>query len=392
MGVPCGARLLAARRGGGFAGARALSAPGRGGGPHARRPAWAGGADEARRAGCGTACERRCHRRGRAGLVRVVDRVMGSVLPAPTVRQGGDQVQCAVRRGSGKRGVASRDDGGGAGAAGGDVRGERGTREGEDGRMTATHVLHWLWGGSRAARVVRVPLIPLAGAYWAVMKLRAARGRADAVHLPLPTIAIGNLSIGGTGKAPLAAWIAAYCVARGRTPGILLRGYGGDEPLVHRRLVPQAVVGGNPGRVAGAVAARAPGAPVLVLGDAYPLLGGGRGPNIAGVSAGSATASPSPLTAGAGGGGGGGGGRRSARCGSWSVISRVCDPARARSLACSLDGAWWRLQGSPTRRASRNSSGRPARACNSWRTKTITRIARQTWSGSCGPPPGGVML
>src|SRR5207247_2298397 len=73
-------------------------------------------------------------------------------------------------------------------------------------------------------------------------KLRAARGRADAVRLPLPTIAVGNLSVGGTGKTPLAAWIADYCVARGRTPGILLRGYGGDEPLVHRRVVAQAVV------------------------------------------------------------------------------------------------------------------------------------------------------
>ena len=164
--------------------------------------------------------------------------------------------------------------------------------------MTPTHVLHWLWGGSRAARVARVPLIPLAGAYWAVMKLRAARGRADAVHLPLPTIAVGNLSIGGTGKTPLAAWIAAYCVARGRTPGILLRGYGGDEPLVHRRLVPQAVVVANPDRVAGAVAARAQGAQVLVLDDAYQLLGVGRDLNIAVVSAESAVASPWLLPAG----------------------------------------------------------------------------------------------
>ncbi len=164
--------------------------------------------------------------------------------------------------------------------------------------MTATQVLHWLWGGARAARVARVPLIPLAGAYWAVMKLRTARGRADAVRLPLPTIAVGNLSVGGTGKTPLAAWIAAYSVARGRTPGILLRGYGGDEPLVHRRLVPQAVVVANPDRVAGAVAARAQGAQVLVLDDAYQLLGVGRDLNIAVVSAESATASPWPLPAG----------------------------------------------------------------------------------------------
>ena len=164
--------------------------------------------------------------------------------------------------------------------------------------MSGARVAHWLWGASAAARVARVPLIPLAGAYWAVMRLRAARARADAVRLPLPTIAVGNLSVGGTGKTPLAAWIASYCAAHGRTPGILLRGYGGDEPLVHRRLVPQAVVVANPDRVAGAVAARAQGAQVLVLDDAYQLLGVGRDLNIAVVSAESAAASPWPLPAG----------------------------------------------------------------------------------------------
>ena len=164
--------------------------------------------------------------------------------------------------------------------------------------MSGARVAHWLWGASAAARVARVPLIPLAGAYWAVMRLRAARARGDAVRLPLPTIAVGNLSVGGTGKTPLAAWIASYCAAHGRTPGILLRGYGGDEPLVHRRLVPQAVVVANPDRVAGAVAARAQGAQVLVLDDAYQLLGVGRDLNIAVVSAESATASPWPLPAG----------------------------------------------------------------------------------------------
>ena len=164
--------------------------------------------------------------------------------------------------------------------------------------MSAARVAHWLWGASAAARVARVPLIPFAGAYWAIMKLRAARARADAVRLPLPTIAVGNLSVGGTGKTPLAAWIAGYCAAHGRTPGILLRGYGGDEPLVHRRLVPQAVVVANPDRVAGAVAARAQGAQVLVLDDAYQLIGVERDLNIAVVSTESATASPWPLPAG----------------------------------------------------------------------------------------------
>lgn len=158
-------------------------------------------------------------------------------------------------------------------------------------------MVRWLWGPAALARVARAPLIPLAGAYWVVMKLRAATRR-PGVRLPLPTVAIGNLSVGGTGKTPLAAWIAAYCAARRRTPGILLRGYGGDEPLVHRRLVPQAVVVADPDRVAGAAAARVQGADVLVLDDAYQLLGVVPDLNIAVISAESLIGSPWPLPAG----------------------------------------------------------------------------------------------
>src|SRR5213592_3969986 len=84
----------------------------------------AGGADEAGRPGRGATRQRAGDRRGRAGLVGVVDRVVGSVLPAATVRQGGRHVQRTLRPGRGKRGVAPRDHRGGTGAAGGHVRGE----------------------------------------------------------------------------------------------------------------------------------------------------------------------------------------------------------------------------------------------------------------------------
>ncbi|PYO43775.1 MAG: tetraacyldisaccharide 4'-kinase [Gemmatimonadetes bacterium] len=145
--------------------------------------------------------------------------------------------------------------------------------------------------------MARIPLIPLAGLYWVVMKVRATRRR-DAARLPLPAIAVGNLSVGGTGKTPLAAWIAEYCAARGRPAAILLRGYGGDEPLVHRRLAPRAVVVANPDRVAAAGVARAQGAQICVLDDAYQLTGVARDLNIAVVSAESAAGSPWPLPAG----------------------------------------------------------------------------------------------
>src|SRR5439155_1685955 len=117
-------------------------------------------------------------------------------------------------------------------------------------------------------------------------------------RLPLPAVAVGNLSVGGTGKTPLAAWIARRYAGRGRVPGILLRGYGGGAPLVHRRLAPDAVGVAEPNRVAGAGRARAAGADILVLDDAFQLLSVARDLNIAVVSAESIAGSPWPLPAG----------------------------------------------------------------------------------------------
>ncbi|HLZ45541.1 MAG TPA: tetraacyldisaccharide 4'-kinase, partial [Gemmatimonadales bacterium] len=71
---------------------------------------------------------------------------------------------------------------------------------------------------------------------------------------------------------------------RGAKPGILLRGYRGDEQAVHQRLVPDAVVVPNANRLAGARQAQANGARVLVLDDAYQRLNVGRDVNVAVVS------------------------------------------------------------------------------------------------------------
>ncbi len=134
------------------------------------------------------------------------------------------------------------------------------------------------------ARAARLALLPLSGLYAGAVAVRSVWyrvGLAQPRPLPLPAIAVGNLSVGGTGKTPLAVWIAAYCVDAGRRPGILLRGYGRDEVLVHRRLVPEAIVVANPDRVAGATTAKAQGATVLVLDDAFQRLDTARDLNIA---------------------------------------------------------------------------------------------------------------
>jgi tetraacyldisaccharide 4'-kinase len=111
------------------------------------------------------------------------------------------------------------------------------------------------------------------------------RGWATVHDLPLPSVAVGNLTVGGSGKTPLASWIAGHYAARGLTPGILLRGYGGDEALVHEYLVPGAIVVADPDRAAGAERALSRGAEVLVLDDAYQRRDIWRDLNIAVVSA-----------------------------------------------------------------------------------------------------------
>jgi tetraacyldisaccharide 4'-kinase len=132
----------------------------------------------------------------------------------------------------------------------------------------------------------------------AVRESAYRRGWFTVHDLPLPSVAIGNLTVGGSGKTPIAIWTAKYYVSRGLVPGILLRGYGADEVLVHQHAVPEAQVVADPDRTAGAERALARGAQVLVLDDAYQRLDVHRDLNIAVVSAETTRAVRWPLPAG----------------------------------------------------------------------------------------------
>jgi tetraacyldisaccharide 4'-kinase len=116
---------------------------------------------------------------------------------------------------------------------------------------------------------------------------------------PIPVVAVGNLTVGGSGKTPMAAWVARHYAAQGYQPAIVMRGYGGgDEGRVHRRLVEEAIVIENADRLEGSREAAAGGAHVVILDDAYQRLDIQRDLNVVLVSTESSRAVPWTFPAG----------------------------------------------------------------------------------------------
>jgi len=75
-------------------------------------------------------------------------------------------------------------------------------------------------------------LLPLAGLYGSVVALRKLAFRAGWRHierLPVPVIVVGNLIAGGAGKTPACLALVDLLRQRGWTPGIVSRGYGGNQ-------------------------------------------------------------------------------------------------------------------------------------------------------------------
>jgi tetraacyldisaccharide 4'-kinase len=120
----------------------------------------------------------------------------------------------------------------------------------------------------RAAALL--PLEPLSWLYgagaWAHRALYH-KGVLRRSRFPGHVVSVGNLVVGGTGKTPLAAWIATGLHRRGRKTAIANRGYGrrGSEAVIvvsdGRYVRSRAEVAGDEAML---LAAHAPGVPVLV--------------------------------------------------------------------------------------------------------------------------------
>jgi tetraacyldisaccharide 4'-kinase len=74
--------------------------------------------------------------------------------------------------------------------------------------------------------------VPLEALYGAVVRRRMARRNdpsTDRVRLPVPVVVVGNITAGGTGKTPLTIALVEALRARGWRPGVVSRGYGGQQ-------------------------------------------------------------------------------------------------------------------------------------------------------------------
>jgi tetraacyldisaccharide 4'-kinase len=128
--------------------------------------------------------------------------------------------------------------------------------------------LREVWHG-RASPVVRAGLSAAAAAYRAALAARSTSYRIGLLStrgLPVPVISIGNVTVGGSGKTPLAEVVVLALREMGARPAVISRGYG-------RRTRGVQIVADGGGRRLGAreggdepvlLAERLPGVPIVV--------------------------------------------------------------------------------------------------------------------------------
>nr|MBA3447364.1 tetraacyldisaccharide 4'-kinase [Pseudaminobacter sp.] len=126
-------------------------------------------------------------------------------------------------------------------------------------------------------------LAPAAWLYARVANWQMVSARREKIALPV--LCIGNFTVGGTGKTPVAIALAKQARRMGLKPGFLSRGHGGsfvsphivdlahdsarhvgDEPLLLAEHAPVAV---TPNRAAGAMMLQDRGCDFLIMDDGF---------------------------------------------------------------------------------------------------------------------------
>jgi tetraacyldisaccharide 4'-kinase len=84
------------------------------------------------------------------------------------------------------------------------------------------------WYGITPLHLLLLPLSLLFGLLAATRRLFYRLGIYRSEKLPVPVVVVGNITVGGSGKTPLAIWLAEQLQDAGWHPGIISRGYRGS--------------------------------------------------------------------------------------------------------------------------------------------------------------------
>jgi tetraacyldisaccharide 4'-kinase len=80
---------------------------------------------------------------------------------------------------------------------------------------------------SPLVNIVASPLLALSWCYGAALKLRwALEELRDKAQVPCTVLSVGNMTVGGTGKTPMVAWLAEFLSKRGVRVAVVSHGYG----------------------------------------------------------------------------------------------------------------------------------------------------------------------
>lgn len=116
----------------------------------------------------------------------------------------------------------------------------------------------WRAAGLRAILAAAEPLV-IAGVLW--RNRRYDRGRSAIHDVGVPVVSVGNITLGGTGKTPMTAWLCRWFRRHFVRVAVISRGYGAeagavnDEAAVLESQLPDVPHLQNPDRVAAALTA-----------------------------------------------------------------------------------------------------------------------------------------
>jgi tetraacyldisaccharide 4'-kinase len=91
--------------------------------------------------------------------------------------------------------------------------------------MPSERDLRTVWYGTELPSLSLRALASIYGVLCAARRGLYRRNVLRSVHLPVPVIVVGNISVGGAGKTPLTLALIDGLKARGFAPGVISRGY-----------------------------------------------------------------------------------------------------------------------------------------------------------------------